>query len=323
MAVDPAQHPLLHDLAQGAQWVGKDDFPSCREWADEHEAWLRFLKGAGALDRYLPRLRGPKEKRDEWFAEIAVAYFLVTRCGLRIFEWEPPGAGGTAGEFLVGVDRRKPIFVEVKSPGWEGEIAEDEGQSSPRLQQPKYISGDARATAPWASARHAVKKAYPKMPDTMPTLLVINDDLMVPLVNWGKGIIDMGLYTPKSPRQDSGYLAEDGPFVDGRYERLGGVGVFNVCLGSTGIEYRFELFENPHALPAVAVPPEIATGYPRHDGASVEPAEVGGRPWFADVLEDEEWLRDPDTKAREEALRYFTERDRAVDPVDPDGPKGT
>jgi len=26
--------------------------------------------------------------------------------------------------------------------------------------------------------RHAVKKAYPTMPDTLPTLLVINDDLM-------------------------------------------------------------------------------------------------------------------------------------------------
>ncbi len=62
---------------------------------------------------------------------------------------------------------------------------------------------------------------------------------------------------------------------------------------------------------------------PRHDSASVAPARVGGKPWFvADVLEDEEWLRDPDTKAREKVLRFFAERDRAVDPVDPQGPKG-
>jgi hypothetical protein len=97
-------------------------------------------------------------------------------------------------------------------------------------------------------------------------------------------------------------------------------GVFNVCLGSTGIEYRFALFENPHALCAVAVPPEIAKGYPRYNSSSVEPARVGGKPWFVtDVLEDEEWLRDQDKKVREEALRFLAERDRAVDPVDPRG----
>ena len=38
-----------------------------------------------------------------------------------------------------------------------------------RLQEPKYVGVEARATAPWASVRHAVAKAYPKMPDTMPT----------------------------------------------------------------------------------------------------------------------------------------------------------
>lgn len=320
MVIDPARHPLLHNLALGAQWTGKDDFPACHEWADEHEAWLRFTTGTGALEHYMPRLKGPKEGRDEAFAEIAVAYFFATRCGLSIFEWEPPGAGRKKGEFLVGVDPKQAVFVEVKSPGWEDEIARAEGRSSPRLQQPKYISGDdARATAPWASVRHAVKKAYPKLPDTMPTLLVINDDLMVPLLSWGKGITEMGLYTPKSPRQGSGYLAEDGPFVDGRYERLGGVGVFNVCLGSTGIEYRFALFENPHALRAVALPPEIAKGCPRYDSASVEPARVGGKPWFADVLEDEDWFRNPDKKARDEANKVIDEFERRRSGGDADG----
>src|SRR5713101_7975155 len=111
MAVDPAQHPLLHDLAQGAQWVGKDDFPSCRQWADECEAWLRFIDGAGALEHYVRRLKGPKERRDEAFAEIAAAYFFATRCGLSIFEWEPPGAGGKVGEFLMGFDPKRPVFV--------------------------------------------------------------------------------------------------------------------------------------------------------------------------------------------------------------------
>jgi len=314
MVIDPGRHPLLHEVAQGAQWVGTDEFPSCIEWADEHEVWLRFLKAEGVFDRYLRRLRGPKEKRDEAFAEIAVAYFLVRHCGLTIFEWEPPGAGAKVGEFLVGFDPRAPIFVEVKSPGWEDEIAKAEGQGSPRLQQPKYITGDPRSTAPWASVRHAVRKAYPKMRDSMPTLVIINDDLMVSLPSWGKSIVDIALYTPRSPGHTSGYLVEDGPFATRDYERLGGVGVLEVRLRSR-IEYRFELFENPHALPAVALPPKVGKGYPRYTVADVEPARVSGEElWFKRVLRDAEWLKDPWKKAREEAARHFAEWGRAEEP---------
>jgi hypothetical protein len=305
--IDSSRHPLLHTLLRSAQWVGTDDFPSRLEWADEHESWLRFVRDSGALAHYLPRLKGPKERRDEAFAEIAAAYFFATRCGTSVLEWEPDGRNGMRGEFLLGLDRGQSVFVEVKSPGWEEEIAKAEGRSSPRLLQPKYVAGDGGATAPWASVRHAVKRAYPKMPDTRPTLLVINDDLVVSLLDWSKEITEIGLYTPKNPSHDSGYLAEDGPFMDGRYERLGGVSVLNVRLVDTGIEYRFALFENPHALPAVAVPPNLADNYPRYKGPVSAPASVGGKPWFAEVLENEEWLRDPDKKAREEALRAIAE----------------
>jgi hypothetical protein len=34
-----------------------------------------------------------------------------------------------------------------------------------------------------------------------------------------------------------------------------------------GVQYCFTLFENPHALAAVAVPPEIAPGYPRYNSS--------------------------------------------------------
>ena len=111
---------------------------------------------------------------------------------MAIFGWEPPGAGGTHGEFLTGFDPRQAVFVEVKSPGWEDEIVQDQGQGSPRLQKPKYIHAEARSTAPWASVRHAVKKAYPKMPTNMPTMLVINDDLMVALLDWSE-VVDIAL----------------------------------------------------------------------------------------------------------------------------------
>jgi hypothetical protein len=258
IAIDRSRHPLLYEVSRGAQWVGSDDFPSCVEWADEHEAWLRFVKATGAWAHYLPRLKGPKERRDEAFAEMAAAYFLVVKCGLRLLEWEPAGANGKRGECLLGTATRKPVFVEVKAPGWEDEIAKAEGQSSPRLQLPKYIHAEARSTGPWASVRHAVKKAYPKMPDTMPTLLVINDDLMVSLLDWGHNVTEIGLYTPRSAGHDSGYLAEDGPFADSRCERLGAVGILNVRLLPTGIDYRFALYENAHSLPAVVAPREVA-----------------------------------------------------------------
>lgn len=303
--IDPGRHPLLYDIAQGAQWVGTDDFPSCLEWANEHEAWLCFVRDAGGLDHYGSRLKGPKERRDEAFAEIAVAYFFATKCGMTILEWEPVGAGGKVGEFLMGVDPRHLVFVDVKAPGWEDEIAKAEGQNSPRLQQPKYIQAEARMTAPWASARHAVRKAYPKMSDTIPTLLVINDDLMVSLLDWRESMIDIGLYTPKSAGQTTGYLAEDGPFACPQFERLGGVGIFNVRL-TTAIEYRFAIFENPHALPAVAIAREVAAGYPRHTGPA-GPVTAGGKLWFADILKDPEWQADPREKARREALQALAE----------------
>ncbi len=302
--IDPDRHPLLHEVGQGAQWVGTDEFPSCVTWADEHEAWLRLVKETGGFGHYLQRLRGPKERRDEAFAEIAVAYFFVTRCGMPLMEWEPLGANGKRGEFLVG---RPPVFVEVKSPGWEDEIAKAEGQGSPRLQQPKYIEDDkARATGPWSSVRHAVKRAYPKMPDTMPTLLVINDDLIVSLLNWSEIITQIGLYTPKGPGHDTGYLAEDGPFTDARCARLGAVGTFQVDLTGDGIHYRFAIFENPHALPAVVVPPDVAPNFPRFNGAS--PSKPGAQLWFKkEVLENEEWMLDSTEKARRVVQEVFDE----------------
>jgi hypothetical protein len=309
VVIDFDRHPLLHELVQGAQWVGTDEFPSCVEWADAHETWLRFVKDTGGFAHYLPRLQGPKETRDETFAEIAVAYFLVTRCGMPLLEWEPLGANGKRGEFLLG---RQPVFVEVKSPGWEDEIVQAEGRDTERLKQPKYIHAEARATAPWASIRHAVRKAYPKMPDTMPTLLVINDDLGVSLLDWGAIVTEIGLYTPRNPGHTTGYLAEDGPFVDARCARLGAVGVFRVDMVGDGIRHRFAIFENPHALPAVAVPPDVAPGCPRFNGVSPSTTEADARPWFVEeVLRDEEWMQDPTGKARkvaQEVIDEFNER---------------
>lgn len=67
------------------------------------------------------------------------------------------------------------------------------------------------------------------MPDTMPTLLVIHDDLIAPLTPWPVDVVEPALYCPKG-RGDhrDGYLPEDGYFIGRTYERFGAVGVLNV-----------------------------------------------------------------------------------------------
>ncbi len=263
------RHPLLYEIAQSARWFGTDAFPFCIEWADEHETWLRFIKDEGVLDRYLPRLRALKTQRDETFAEISPIYFFAKHAALPPAVWEPLGANGKRGEVLLALPNGVRMFVEVKSPGWETEIIKAQGRDSPRLKQEKYIGGEGRWTAPWAAVRAKIANAYPKMPASLQTLLVINGDLFESL-NDRRLHVDIALYC--CPRgigeHPSGYLAENGYFIGNRYERLGGVGIFNVQLRAQGIEYRFDHYDNPNALAACAIPKTLFAGYDRFDGSS-------------------------------------------------------
>lgn len=268
--MDLKTYPFLLRVSLGAQWLSQGDYPAWPAVADEHERWLQFLDAKRRLGNYLPRLRGRAHNRDEALAEIATAYFLDRHCGLAIDQWEPPGLGHRQGEFLVRLPGGRPTFVEVKSPGWEAEIAQVAGGPTPRLYQPKYQAGEGGATAPWASVRHAVKKAHPQLPDTLPTLLVIHDDLKVGLNDWLTNV-EIGLYCPRGRGiHPTGYLAEDGCFVGPTYPNLGAVGVLNVNFPvGEGVRYRFTLFDNPHGVAAVAVPDAAFAGFPRHRGPTV------------------------------------------------------
>lgn len=274
--VDPVHHPHLYSISQGARWVGKDDFPACSEWADEIEKWLRFIRdhkvdGMKVWGNFfLPRLRDHAPKRDEALSEIAVAYFLEARCGFPVKAWEPEGSVGKKGEplkgeFLVEFQPSGQIFVEVKSPGWEQEVVTTQGPASPRLRQPKHLDGEGGPTDPVAPVRGAVAKAYPKLPDSMPTLLVITDDLKVALNAW-PDTVEIALYCERAEGYTNGYLAEDGCFVGCRYERLGAVGILNVELKGVFMEYRFTLFRNPNCLGSVALPQELFADYPAYEG---------------------------------------------------------
>jgi len=275
VTIIPARHPLLHNMRQGARWANQDDYPACPEVANEHERWLEFINGKGQLGRFLPRLRNRAAQRDETLAEIGVAYFLERHSGLSIAQWEPAGGRGT-GEFQVALPAGAEMFVEVKSPGWEAEVAQftrNRGRGKPlRLAQPKHIEGDGGATVPWWNVRGAVRKAYEKvLPDTIPTLLVIHDDLIRPLHGWLYWV-GIALYCPRGRGQHdpkSDYLGEDGCFVGSAFERLGAVGILNVEYA--GARYHFTLFDNPHCVEAVAVPSTVFLGYQR--------ASEKRRPW--------------------------------------------
>ncbi len=242
-AIIPERHLRLHRTQQGAGWVGKDDYPTSPTVADEHERWLGFVDENGELDRFLPRLRDRARQRDETLAEIKVGYFLDKNCGLPICVWGPPGAGKTFGEYLVGLPDGRQMFVEVKAPGWESEVVKAEGHRSARLAKPKHIHAEAGSTAPWKSVRDSVSKAYPKMPDDKPTLLVLCDDLPVSLNDWPPSALE--------PGNDS--------FFGSTHERLGAVGFLTVDFsdGWSGARFRYAVHHNPICLPGVAVPKTI------------------------------------------------------------------
>ena len=242
-AIIPEQHPLLHRMQLGARWLGKDDYPASPTVADEHERWLGFVSENGQLDRFLPRLRDRPGQRDDALAEIKAAYFLSEHCALPICEWEPPGANGSVGEFLVDLPDGRRMFVEVKAPGWEGEVVEAEGYRSDRLAEPKYLHADGRSTAPRQIVCDSVTKAYPKMPGDIPTLLVVCGDLIVSLNDWPHNALE----------------PENGSFYGSAHERLGAVGILTVDFsdGWSGARFRHSVYHNPRRLPDVAVPMTI------------------------------------------------------------------
>jgi hypothetical protein len=259
--IDSARHPLLFATTQKAKWVGTDDYPTCDEWVDEHEKWLRIAKATGGWDGLLPRLRSFRTERDEAMAEVAAAYFGQEICGYKIAAWEPPGAGNTKGEVLFTLPEGH-VFTEVKSPGWEGEAFKQQGAA--RLKLPKYINGEGGSVDAAAPVRGAVAKAYPKLTDSTPTLLMIVDDRMVALSD-SVILVKYALYRP-GVEGGTGAQAEDGCFVGQQYERLGGVGILNVDMLASGVRFRFTLLRNPNAVPAVALPPSAFGKWPSFDG---------------------------------------------------------
>ena len=75
---------------------------------------------------------------------------------------------------------------------------------------------------------------------------------------------NLALYCPAVGEHAGGYLAENGYFVDKRYEHLGGVGLLKVELPAEGLQYRFFLCDNMNAVNPVKLPMSTFQGHPRY-----------------------------------------------------------
>ena len=161
-------------LINRSVWSASSVFPSGQEWADDTERILGFLEAQGVLDAFLPRLLVR-----EWegaFAEARVGYFFK-RNGFKILNWEPMEVPDRPGDIDIQWMDTEPIFVEVKGPGWEGELAAEVRNDRKLL--PKYINGEARVLDTTGPLVKAIDKAIPKFAAARANVVAIADDLFM------------------------------------------------------------------------------------------------------------------------------------------------
>jgi hypothetical protein len=170
--LDVSIGPLSERICRGARWENADDFPSNQAWADVLERILRNLDSHGQFERFLPILRGKLSQRDGALAEAHAAFYLSCS-GFKIISWEPPGAFHSIGEFEIQWQLENSIFVEVKGPGWRGELSSDEREF--RKMNEKYINAEVRSLNTIGKVINAIEKTkqQDKFTENRPNLLVL------------------------------------------------------------------------------------------------------------------------------------------------------
>jgi hypothetical protein len=165
--------PQSRALLACSTWTQTNSYPAHQAWADELEQLLSLLQVEGVLGRFLPRLSSR-----EWEGALAEARaaFYFKRNGFRITNWQPRANPTIPGDLEIQWSDTEKIFVEVKGPGWESELSQEEIEAK-RQQQPKYINAEARFVDPYERLRYAIAKAVPKFTDNRPNLVVVVDDL--------------------------------------------------------------------------------------------------------------------------------------------------
>jgi hypothetical protein len=241
--------PLTQLLVRASNW--DDIYPAWQCWANECERLLAFVQASGQLQRFWPRLTAKKQQRDEALNELRVAQVLFG-FGYPILGWEVTDAAPLNVEFEIGLSAGSTAFVEVKSPGWEGELGEAERKSG-RARQEKHMNLEGRAADPVGVIRRAVEKARPKFTGSTSSLLVIADDCFVNLGEWGWGPLKLAL-TSKT----IGY--GDGLFQEVPYSVLGGVSLFRVSgVNAQDVQYSSLCLPNQNAMSSAALPNEFVS----------------------------------------------------------------
>jgi len=239
--------PLTLHLVRASNW--DDIYPAWQGWANECEGLLEFADVHGQLQRFWPRLTAKKQQRDEALNEIRVAR-LLSDMGYPILGWEVMDAAPLNVEFEISIGGRATAFIEVKSPGWEGELGEAERRSG-RAKQEKYLDLEARPADPIGVIRRTVEKARPKFTGSTPSLLVIADDCFVNLGEWGWGPLKMAL-TSRT------IAYGDGLFHQIIYSVLGGVSLFRVSgVDQVGVKYSSLCLPNQNAMHTATLPNEL------------------------------------------------------------------
>lgn len=189
-------------------------------------------------------------QRDEALDELRVAHFFH-HSGFHITQWEPPGLNGKIGEYLVEAPEGQQIFVEVKSPGWEGELSDAQRQAG-RTKLPKYRNYEGGAFGNWQPVQKCIasERTYPKFAPGCSNLLVICDDLMVSLHD-SLDHVEVALYANHK------LYGEEGFFTSPRFQNLGGLGIFRALGTDRGVENHFAVFDNPFASEAASLPSSI------------------------------------------------------------------
>ncbi len=257
---------LVATVRDGARWRDEKAFPSHQKFSDEVEKVLAFAVAQDRFAAYLPRLRGRWNQFESALAELRVAFYLH-RNQFRVQNWEPVGARGVPGEgeFSVAGPSGVLVFVEVKSPGWEGEVSEEERRSG-RLKQPKNLYCEGRWVAPWQKVQSAVAKAYKKLRSDNPNLLIVADDFFVSLQHDTDMQVGAALYAART----------EGCFSDRRYENLGGIGIFWIEQNDREIWYGMRLFLNPHASQRCSLPEDMRRAFFGKEATSPSNSTLAG-----------------------------------------------
>lgn len=212
-------------------------------WKNEIEKWLLYVNNKGELDRFIPRLtKMDSRKINEAHAEISSAYLLESILNLEVIGWEVPTNSDKNVDFTIDLNSEE-VYCEVKSPSWTSELSKKE-KLGIRKDQGKYIKNEARWFGHWVNIRYAIKKAYPKFLSNCNNLVIIQDDLFVPILAFPTDTqIGIALFEDQSI-----YNNEKGYFVNSDYENVGGILFIDINPTSRNKVYKYKFIKNPNAL---------------------------------------------------------------------------